>query len=80
MSESPQEKLLKSSNPIRGKALKQYWAGVQKWAEQRGQTKEETHAHLKVMLNFNHLSELDTPQLQDMAYEIGVIADGGPGE
>ena len=68
-----------NSDPIRAKAVKQYWAGVQKWATQQGLSKQEAHDRLKEALKFDHLRSLPIGKLQDMAFEIGVIADGGAG-
>jgi hypothetical protein len=68
-----------NSDPVRIKASKQYWAGVQKWAAQQGLTKQEAHLRIKEQLKFDHLRSLPIKQLKDIAYQIGVIADGGAG-
>ena len=68
-----------TSDPIRAKAVKQYWSGLQKWAETQGLTKQECHIRMKMALQFEHLRDLPIGDLQDMAFEVGVIADGGPG-
>lgn len=64
----------------RRSAIRQYWAGIQRWSANQGLTKDEVHARLKDKLGLKHLSELKTAELSKLAYEIGVIADGGPGE
>jgi len=68
-----------SSNPARDKALRSYWAAVQKWAEQQGMEKEDVHLKLKEIMGFDHLIDVKTSKLMEMAFEISTMANGGPG-
>lgn len=68
-----------SFNPVRNNALRSYWAAVDKWSKVQGLRKEEVHVKLKELMGFEHLVDLKTSKLMEMAFEISTIADGGPG-
>jgi hypothetical protein len=68
-----------SFNPARNNAMRSYWASVQRWADGQGLKKEEVHSRLKEKMGFDHIEDITTKQLMEMAYEIGTMADGGPG-
>lgn len=68
-----------SSDPARDKAYKSYWAAIQEWGESQGLEKEECHLRLKEAMKFDHLKDLKTSQIMDIAFEISTMANGGPG-
>jgi hypothetical protein len=77
--ESPEEQSQKYSDPVRRKAVKQYFASLEKWAAGIGLTKEQAHMRFKEQMNIKHLYEIKTGKLIDIAYELSTIANGGPG-
>ena len=68
-----------SFNPVRNNAMRSYWSAVQKWATIQGIPKEDVHLKLKEIMGFDHLQDVKTSRLMEMAYEISSIDDGGPG-
>ena len=79
MNESQPESPKKYSDPSRQKALRQYWAAVETWADRQGIEKNLVHSLLKSKLKFKHLYELKIQRLLDIAFEISTITAGGPG-